>query len=297
MLGFLSTWNSRQRRRCALHSQTTPGGVPVKRSLLLMLTGLVVLSLAAGCKDKAPQTTAEPAAATQAAPQAAAAPGISGKVSETMNTGGYTYVQVDTGTQQVWAAAPEFQVKVGDPVIIPEGMPMANHTSPTLNRTFDVVYFVPSVMVGSVDGATPMAAAPGAPAAPAAGGEQLKMPEGHPPVTGPADSSNIDLSGIKKAEGGKTVSEVFAAKNDLAGKDVVIRGKVVKFSPEIMGKNWIHLQDGTGGQGTNDITITTASTAKVGDTVLVTGKVTLDKDFGYGYKYDLIMEDAKVVVE
>ena len=64
-----------------------------------------------------------------------------------------------------------------------------------------------------------------------------------------------------------------------------------------MGKNWIHLQDGTGGEGTNDLTVTTSAAAKVGDTVLVTGKVTTDKDFGYGYKYDVIVEDATIAVE
>ena len=262
----------------------------MKKSLLLLLTSLVAVSLASGCKDKAPQTAAQtaPAApAAQAAPQAAG-PGMSGKVLETMNSGGYTYVQVDTGSQQVWAAAPEFQVKVGDPIIVPEGMPMANYTSPSLNRTFDVVYFVPSVMVGGAEGA---AAAMGAP------GGEVKMPEGHPPITGNTNGQNVDLTGIKKADGGKTVSEVFSGKGELSGKDVAIRGKVVKFSPEIMGKNWIHLQDGTGAEGTNDLTVTTSSTAKVGDTVLVTGKVTTDKDFGYGYKYDVIVEDAKITVE
>lgn len=259
----------------------------MKKSLLLLLTGLVAVSLASGCKDKAPQTAAQTAPAAQAAPQAAG-PGMSGKVLETMNSGGYTYVQVDTGSQQVWAAAPEFQVKVGDPVIVPEGMPMANYTSPSLNRTFDVVYFVPGVMVGGAEGAVAALGAPGG---------EVKMPEGHPPITGNTNGQNVDLTGINKAEGGKTVSEVFSDKSELSGKDVVIRGKVVKFSPEIMGKNWIHLQDGTGGEGTNDLTVTTSAAAKVGDTVLVTGKVTTDKDFGYGYKYDVIVEDAKIAVE
>jgi hypothetical protein len=78
-----------------------------------------------------------------------------------------------------------------------------------------------------------------------------------------------------------------------------LRGKVVKFSPQIMGKNWLHIQDGTGDAtaGTNDLTVTTAADAQVGDTVLVTGMVTLDKDFGYGYKYNVIVEDAKIDVE
>jgi hypothetical protein len=107
----------------------------------------------------------------------------------------------------------------------------------------------------------------------------------------------VDLSGIKKADGGKTVEEIFAGKDQLNGKTVAVRGKVVKFSPEIMGKNWIHLQDGTGKEGTNDLTVTTAAVAKTGDTVLVKGTLVANKDFGYGYKYDVIMEDATLTVE
>ncbi len=74
---------------------------------------------------------------------------------------------------------------------------------------------------------------------------------------------------------------------------------MVKFTPRIMGKNWLHLQDGSGdtAAGTHDLTVTTNVTAKVGDTVLISGAVTLDKDFGEGYKYDVIIEDAKVTVE
>jgi len=90
---------------------------------------------------------------------------------------------------------------------------------------------------------------------------------------------------------------MFTKKAELAGKSVSVRGKVVKFTPEIMGKNWIHLQDGTGAEGTSDLTVTTSASAKMGDTVTVSGVVVIDKDFGYGYAYDVIIEDAEVTVE
>jgi hypothetical protein len=262
----------------------------VKKHLILILAGLTAVSLATGCKkEEAPKTAeqAQPAVAEPAQPAAAAK---SGKVVETMNSGGYTYVLVDTGSEKVWAAAPEFQVKVGDPVVVPEGMPMTNYHSKTLNRDFEMVYFVNGIMVGGE------MAAPGG--APGATPGEAKLPNGHPPLTvQSAEQSGVDVSGIKKAEGGQTVADIFAGKANLAGKDVKVRGKVVKFSPGIMGKNWIHLQDGTGKEGTNDLTITTSETVKVGDTVVVAGKVTTDKDFGYGYKYDVILEDAKLTVE
>jgi hypothetical protein len=141
------------------------------------------------------------------------------------------------------------------------------------------------------------------------------MPEGHPPIgpegqaggEAPTASStpeqhtkpgNVTIdTKTEKAEGGYSVAEIFASKADLKDKMVILRGKVVKFNPEIMGKNWLHVQDGSGETGTNDITVTSAARAKVGDTVLVKGKLSLDRDFGFGYKYALIIEDAEVTVE
>lgn len=107
----------------------------------------------------------------------------------------------------------------------------------------------------------------------------------------------IDVSGLTKAEGGHTVAELFANKSDLAGQEIAVRGKVAKVTTGVMGKNWVHVQDGTGSAGTNDLTVTTANVAAVGDTVLVRGKLSTAKDFGAGYKYDVIVEDASVAVE
>ena len=71
-----------------------------------------------------------------------------------------------------------------------------------------------------------------------------------------------------------------------------MRGKVTKVNSGILGKNWVHIQDGTEAEGNFDLTVTTQETAKVGDVVVVQGKITLNKDFGSGYKYDVIMEEA-----
>ena len=138
--------------------------------------------------------------------------------------------------------------------------------------------------------ATPAANAP----EPAASGTPAQPP--HPIPSAPTET--VDLSGIAKADGGKTIAEVFAEKDQLAGQSVVFRGKVVKVNPNIMGKNWLHVRDGSGGEGTNDLTVTTADVLpEIGDTVLVTGTVALNKDFGMGYQYDILVEDAEVVVE
>jgi hypothetical protein len=107
-----------------------------------------------------------------------------------------------------------------------------------------------------------------------------------------AAKSSVKAGSIQKAKGGYTVAELYAKKAQLAGKKVSVRGKVVKVNPQIMGKNWIHLQDGTGKPGTNDITLTTNATATVGAVVLATCTLAKDKDFGSGYKYDVILENC-----
>lgn len=225
------------------------------------------------------------AAPIQAAPDADGA--ISGKVVETMNAASYTYVLIDTGAKKSWVAAPQFAVKVGDTAAIADAMPMKNYQSKTLNRTFDVVYFTGNI---SVNGA------PAAPSttAPIAAPSTAALPPGQ--RTMPAKTAP-DLTGIKRAENGQTVAEVITGKTKFAGRPIAIRARVVKYNAQILGKNWLHIRDGSGAPGTNDLTVTTTATAKVGDLVLVTGKLGTDRDFGSGYKYPLIIEDATVVVQ
>ncbi len=235
-------------------------------------------------------------------PAAVAAPvgdegGFSGKVVETTNTSSYTYVRVDTGAKKLWAATTEFPVKVGDTVKVGAGTPMTGYHSKSLNRDFDVVYFTGSISVGGNEaGATP-ALPPGHPPLPDAAAPGL--PPGHPSLTAPAAAPNLDLTGIKRAEGGRTIKEIYAAKTRLAGKPVTVRGKVVKYNAMIMGKNWLHIRDGSGSadKADNDLTVTTSTPTALGAIVLVTGSVSINRDFGAGYKYGVIIEDAKLTIE
>jgi hypothetical protein len=215
---------------------------------------------------------------------------LAGKVVEAMNAATYTYVLIDTGTKKVWAAAPQFNVKVGDTVSVAGGMPMSNYQSRALNRTFDVVYFSGNVTVNGATVASPGSGGAGAPQA-AAG----NLPPGHPTTSrGPG---SVDLTGIKRAENGQTVEEIIKGKAKFAGKRIAVRARVVKYNSGILGKNWLHVRDGSGGEGTNDLTVTTNGTAKVGDLVLVTGVLSVDRDFGGGYKYSVIVEDANVAAQ
>jgi hypothetical protein len=101
---------------------------------------------------------------------------------------------------------------------------------------------------------------------------------------------------VAKASGAnaRTVAEVTTKSAELKDKPVVVSGKVVKYNPAIMGKNWIHLRDGSGdaAKETNDILVTTAAQTKVGDVVTVSGIVRTNKDFGSGYTYKVLIEDA-----
>jgi hypothetical protein len=242
---------------------------------------LIVLVLAAGCQDKAAKIEEQPGQ-QKAAVDETAAGGFTGTALETIKADRYTYVQVDIGTEKIWTATPNFRGKVGDTVVVPKGLAMQNFHSKTLERDFEVVYFVGAITVaGNDQGPTQMA----------------RTSFMHPPTSAKSSKSQIEVSGITRARDGKTVAEIFAGRAELAGKHVIVRGKVVKFLPQIMGKNWLHLRDGSGVEGTNDLTVTTATTVKVGDVVLVSGVVSIDRDFGYGYEYDVLLEDAEVTVE
>lgn len=253
-------------------------------SIVLLLSAALV----AGCQSGGKGTST---GASRGAPPAdmgtAGIAGASGRVVETMNTGGYTYVHIDTGKGTVWAAGPEFEVKVGDDVVVRDGMPMENYHSSTLDRDFDVVYFCSSIAVAGAEASAPTGGMPPGHAPRGQGGRPSKK----------LRASDVDLSGIARAKDGLTVAEVFQKKADLGGREIAVRGKVVKVNFGILGTNWIHVRDGSGAEGTNDLTATTDAEVAVDDLVLVRGTVTLDKDFGAGYRYDVIVEKAAVTKE
>jgi hypothetical protein len=250
------------------------------------LTTALVLALV-GCQSNGSSesgTTSSSASAGSPAAEATAPASeyFTGPVVETMNAGGYTYVQVDTGSEKIWAAGPQQEMEVGTEVTISKAMPMPGFRSETLERTFDTLYFVSSFDRGA-----------GPTSSPAAG-----MPEtGHGEMTSApsAADANIDLTGIEPAD--QTVAALYEDRAELAGKTVRVRGKVIKALPGIMGTNWLHVQDGTGSEGQNDLTVTSDQLADVGATVVVEGVLGTDRDFGAGYRYDIIIENASVEVE
>ena len=191
------------------------------------------------------------------AAQAADQNRIAGRVLETLDVSSYTYLRFETPDGEAWAAVPQAPLEIGAQVVIVNPQAMSNFESKTLGRTFDTIYF------GTLE-----------------------------------DQRAASPIEVARAEGetGRTVAELYAERGDLSGKTVTLRGKVVKYNAGIMGRNWIHLQDGTGDAtaGTNDITVTSSGTTSVGDIILIQGTVAVDKDFGAGYRYAVIVEEASV---
>ncbi len=244
-----------------------------------------------------PAKAQAPAPAADAGGGSENTPSITGTVAEAMNAGQYSYVLIDDGSKKVWAAGPQTTVAVGDKVTVPSGMAMRGFQSKTLGRTFDVVYFVSAIEVAGAKPANIGAAsAHGAAKGGLEAGMAAHSGAAAHGVGGPKPAE-VDLTNIKKADGGQTVAELYAKKADLVGKDVAVRGRVVKYTAGVMEKNWLHVQDGSGNAPNNDLTVSTSVEAAVGKMVLVRGKLTADKDLGFGYHYDIIIEDGAVTVE
>ena len=203
-----------------------------------------------------------------------------------MNSGGYTYVHVDTGSEKIWAAGPQADVSVGQVVVMDKGMDMPNFHAKSLDRTFESIYFVSYIR--DHDSAEH---AHGAPQGSMGGMGGSDDAASHSQV------AKTDVSGVSKAADGYTIEEIFTQSAALGGKPVKVRGQVVKFTPNIMGTNWVHIQDGTGSGATADLTVTTSATVAAGDLVVVEGPLTINKDFGAGYKYAVIIENASVTKE
>jgi hypothetical protein len=125
--------------------------------------------------------------------------------------------------------------------------------------------------------------------------DEIKDPMEGMKSTGPAKTEKINVN-IDPCEGCIKIADLIANKKSYVGKVIKIKGQVVRYNPEIMGKNWVHIQDGSEFNGEFDLTITTAQKVSVGDIISFEGTIVLDKDFGYGYFYSILMEDGKFVL-
>jgi hypothetical protein len=218
-----------------------------------------------------------------------AAPGLpplKGEVQEVIDVDTYTYLRLKTAGGEVWAAVGKVNVKKGAEVTIVDPAVMENFESRALKRTF------PTIVFGTLDVAAPAgtAASAASPASPHAGAS-VGQPHG-----GAAKPADVVVAKVAKAEGatGRTVAEVAAQRIALKDKPVAVRATVVKVNAGVMGKNWVHLRDGSGtaADGSNDLVVTSKDEPKVGDVVVATGIVRTDVDLGAGYAYKVLVESA-----
>lgn len=203
---------------------------------------------------------------------------LTGKVVESMDSGGYTYLQIENNGKKTWVACPKTKIVVGQDITLSPGNEMKNFESKTLNRKFDSIIFSGGVIGQGENGVEKKS--PGSQGSTVVVTEKIKVEKASDPNA-------------------YTVAELFERSKDLEGKKVVVRGKAVKVSEGIMNKNWIHLQDGSGDAKTknNDLVLTTKDLAKVGDIVIASGTLYINKDFGGGYKYNVIIEDTVIKKE
>ena len=194
---------------------------------------------------------------------------VKGQVLEVKDVDSYTYLRLKTKEGEIWAAVNRTPVKKGDQVTVENVMLMSNFESKSLKKTFPLIYF------GTL------------------GGGGGAMAAAHGSMGKAADVGDVTVA---KATGpdARTVAEIVAQSAALKDKTVLVHGKVAKFTAQVMGKNWIHLRDGSGSaaDGSNDILVTTAEEAKVGEVVLVKGVVHTNQDFGSGYSYKVLVGEA-----
>jgi len=197
------------------------------------------------------------------------------EVAEVLQSSGYTYLFVKEKGQEYWIAVGKMDARVGDDFYYESGLEMQDFKSKELDRTFDKILFVDKIST--------------VPFLP-----HQQMSTNQPTVEKNETKVAKDIS-VEPVTGGITIAELFKNRTNYDGKNIMVKGRVVKVNSKIMGKNWVHLQDGTKDGENYDLTITTQEEVKVDDVVTFEGLVTLNKDFGHGYSYELIVEEAKLI--
>ena len=196
------------------------------------------------------------------------------EIVDIVQTNSYTYLQVDEDGEEYWMAVSQQEFTKGDVIYHLNGMEMKNFESKDLGRTFDRILFVADVSDEPIYGTQQMVNGQNQPMKP--------------------NIKKIEVT-IETPEGGVSIGDLFANKDAYKDQQVIVSGQVTKVNVAIMGKNWVHIQDGSGDEVHFDLTVTTQHQPKVGDVVTYKGKVGLDRDFGMGYTYELIVEEAEAL--
>ncbi len=243
----------------------------------------------------------------------ASAENITGTIVKTMNSAGYTYVQLNQPEGNIWLAIPETELKKGDIASFQPGMEMKDFESKSMNRVFKSIIFSSGLANQKAKMMNPHASQ-NKTAKPAESpsdfnaalqAEQqnntaaapIEPQQPSPGSSGAVVPSAADIK-VEKARGNNSfvIAECFEKAEELDNSPILIRGKVMKVSPMIMGRNWVHIQDGTGDpmKNTHDLVITTQGLPEKDTVVTFKGTLHANRDFGAGYKYAVIVEDAEL---
>jgi hypothetical protein len=243
------------------------------------ILAFAIITFLAACNSnpkviEAVDTTAE---APQAMEEAAAPQIHKVVVEEILNTSKYTYLNVSEDGAMTWIAIPKKEVKKARTYYYRGGLKKTNFKSVEFDRVFETLYLVSDVsedpgMIGM-------------------GGTAAGSPHGDMAQDAPVTQDTK----IDPVPGGIPIAELFEHREKYEGKTVRIKGRCVKLNNMIMSRNWIHLQDGSFKDKSVDLTVTTTENIPLGAVVAVEGVIALNKDFGAGYKYDIIMEEAKLI--
>lgn len=196
------------------------------------------------------------------------------EIIDVVQTSSYTYLQVDEDGEEYWMAVTQQDFSKGDVIYHLNGLEMKDFESKDLGRTFDRILFVSDLSDEPIY-------------------EVQQMINGQNQPLKPK-IKKMELS-VETPEGGVSIGDLFANRDAYKDQEVLVSGQVIKVNTSIMGRNWVHLQDGTGDETHFDLTVTTQDTPKVGEVATYRGKVGLNRDFGMGYTYELIVEDAEAV--
>ncbi|WP_111707480.1 DNA-binding protein [Lutibacter citreus] len=195
-------------------------------------------------------------------------------VNEKIGGGTYAYLNVSEDGNDYWMAIPNSDVGVGETYFYEGGMVMKNFESKQLKKTFESIVFSEGIRKTE-----------------AGINKEVKNPH----ANSEHEHSPISAVKIEQPKGGTSLENIFKNKKSLSKKEVTVKGKVIKVNNGILKRNWVHIIDGTKFEKDINLTITTTEEVKVGDTVTFKGIVTLDKDFGYGYVYNILLEDGILI--
>ena len=195
-----------------------------------------------------------------------------GKVIDKITAKGYTYLQVTENKEDFWIAVPTMEIEIGETVYFSRFMVMEDFKSENIDKSFDQILFVEDA-------------------------RKSPTPDEMKNIHSGVISSEKQEIKIESLSDSKTIQQIFSEKSSLNSEVVKVKGKVVKFNKQIMKRNWIHIQDGTGGENEFDLVLTSNQEVQVGDIIIAEGKVVVDKDFGAGYFFPVLIEDVKIEKE